>query len=259
MKDGKWQAALAGLRAVFEEFKGSPEVLVRLPAIEEDLKLCTFRAQEKPPAPDQIFGPGAKSFASTTRQLVMEFPAGPVSPPWEGTPPSRAILRIRFEDVAVDFEGDLLGGLTLDLSYDFDTDNGYELKPGFTSGKTRLRASIVRLEAGKSGGHKATIMETCFNDAGAGTHRVRFALKGGELSMLVDGRPLLSGRDPQFPRGFLGLRGQNGGSVTIRGTVDAAQLPSLLEACSRRRFQEWTEKSWRREDAIPEWARQKAK
>jgi len=261
MKDGKWQSALAGLRAVFEEFKGSSEVLRRLPAIEEDLKLCSFRVQEKPPTPEQIFGAGAKSYASATRLLVMEFPRGPVAPPWEGTPPSRAILRIRFEDVTVDFEGGPLGKLALKLSYDFENDRGYELEPGFTVGPKRERASIVRMEGAKPGAVAKTmvVMEICYWDAGPGNHKVRFVLKAGELSMLVDGRPLLSTRDLKFPRGLLGLRGFQGGSVTIRGNVEALQARSLLEACSEHRFLEWTEKSWKREEAIPEWARQEVK
>ena len=259
MKAEKWQAAVAGLRAVFEEFQGSPEVVLRLHAIEEDLKLCTFRAQEKPPTPEQIFGVGTKSYASATRLLVMEFPKGPITPPWEGSPPGQAILRIRFEDVSVDYEGNLPDHIAVSLSYDFDTDNGYELRDGCGSAPTRDRADISRLEAGKGGIKKATVVATCFGVAAPGPHKVRFALKDGELSIVEDGRTLLSAKDSKFPRGLLGIRGMKEGSLAIRGRVEAAQVPALLEACRARRFREWTEKSWKREEAIPEWARKEAK
>ncbi len=259
VEEGKWKPALAALRAVFVDFKDSPEVVRRLPAIEEALKLCVWRLQEKPPTPEQIFGPGTKSFAAATRVLVLEFPDGPAAPAWEGHPPENGFLRIPFEDVTVDYEGSLLDRLAVQLSFDFDTDKGYDLRAGHTNGKSKEQAGIARLESAGGARKRAIILGSCDNPAGEGTHKVRFALKGGALSIAVDGRLLVSAKDRTYPRGFLGLSGGKGGSVTIRGVVEKAGVEALQAASAERRFREWSEKSWRRETEIPEWARGEGK
>jgi len=258
MKGEKWQPALAGLRAVFEEFKGAPEVIRLLPGIEEDLRLCTFKSQEKPPTAEQLFGPGTKSYAEATGMLVMEFPKGPVTPPWEGVPPDHANLKIRFEDVAVDYEGSLAERVAVYLSFDFEADTGYYLRPGTTAGQRREQADITRMEGGAVT-KRAAVMAFADNVAAAGPHKVRYALKGGELSILLDGKMLVSVKNAKYPRGFVGIGGFRAGSVAVRGKVDPKAMPDLLRASSERRFKEWTEKSWKREDAIPAWAREGAK
>ena len=101
------------------------------------------------------------------------------------------------------------------------------------------------------------------------THAL-FWLVGGEKKLgrhararadaaLANGRLLVSAKDRTYPRGFLGLRGGKGGSVTIRGVVEKAQIDALQAASAERRFREWEEKSWKRETEIPEWARGEGK
>lgn len=249
MKGERWTDAVRALRKVFEDYEGNPEVIRRIADIEEDLKLCTYRAQEPPPPASALFGPGAKTFDPVSRRLVLEFPEGAAAEGWKPVEGGFRLLPLRFDEVTFEFEADFSGEVTFVLSWDPDAKSGYVVVPGFSGAKRFQPAVILRVEGEK----KTELARESSPDFGEGVKRGKVVRTPGGISVTVGGASRIAAQDSRVKRGYPGVKAPSMKGLVVRGTAEAVQAKSVLGAYYDRRYREWAPQGWKREAALPAW------
>ena len=255
MRADRYVDAHRALRKVFEDYRDSPEVVRRIADIEEDLKLCTYRAQETPPSAKDLFGQAAKTFDVTSRKLVLEYPEGPGGLGWEDAPGGLKILPLRFDEVTLEFETEFSGGLSFVLCWDPDVKSGYVVIPGFYGARQYQNAVIVRFDDGKET-ELARRSDPSFGDGMKKGKLVRS--QGGGITLTVAGAQRVTAQDSKGKRGYLGIAAGSMKGLVIRGTSEALQYKSLLAAWYDRGYRDWAERKWDRAKELPAWTLGKA-
>jgi hypothetical protein len=245
----RWVDASRALQRLFEDYRNSPEVIRRIGDIEEDLKLATFRSREPAPKPEEIFGPGARTFDPSSRKLVLDFPEGPVPPAWKGAEDGLQVLPLRFDEVTLEFEEDFSGMVSFFLSWDPDARSGYVVIPGFYGATRYQNAVLLRIEGEK----KTELASRSDPSFGDGRKKGKLVRTSGGLTLAVDGVQRVSAQDTRAKRGYLGIRPASMRNLVIRGVAEAMQYKALLASHVERRYRAWAEEAWDREKMLPAW------
>jgi hypothetical protein len=256
MASGRWAEAERSLRRTLESRTGDEEVRRRLPDIEEDLKVCAYRAQAGTPQPSDLFGPWATHLDASRGRVILEFPEGPAPPLWEGSLRETAVLKLRFErEVVLEFDGKPgTAGIGLLFSFDPERRTGYVLTPGLYKRDLKYayeqEVSVVRLDGGD--GKKDLVRRTGFPACDV-PWRIRGTRTSSSVSFSVKGGTSASASDSRHKAGYLGIRAESASALRITGFVEAVQFRSLLGAWHEKGFRRWVEGSWDRDAALPAW------
>lgn len=264
MKDEKWEAAAGALQRAMNSREGSTEVLDRLADIEEDLKVCLYRAKALRPSPQDLYGPCAKSMAAG-RKLALEFPDGPREPEWKKGVNGTWILPIRYEkEVSLEFRSKPTDegrtGVYAILCFDPDRETGYTVCAGYRLRRGDLIHTLGSFVLRMDGKDPVYLFKTegpYFGRTDWGNYR--FSCKSGQVTFAVatdsEGKRWEKNEvsDPKYRSGIVAVKGYSIEGLSVEGALEEVTYKGLVGSFYAKGFKEWCAGTYRREEVLPAW------
>ena len=270
----KWKAGADAATALLAKYEGDARVLARLDEIEEDLRICTYRAQRKLLDGAAVLGRGVTKFDFSTRTADFAFDPATIasqsgSPGWTWAG-NIAIFDVPFEGavsvtmsipkgVFMRFVRPVLYAAPLPaclLCFDTETRGGYTMSVtpiGPNECMYDVRITRVGGDAKEIG--KPVEISLRVDDP----IDLTFARSvTGLLTCSINGRKLTEAQDQRFTRGLLALAVDRElfGSVKalrLRGRVETTYARRIESEAEGLRYRKWLADGWKRASVLPKW------
>ncbi|MHC4473698.1 MAG: tetratricopeptide repeat protein, partial [Planctomycetota bacterium] len=236
----KWKDAVEGFGRLFDEHTGDPELVRRVRDIEDDFKRALFMLDYGKPSGKDLFGPQVKYWGLSSLKVELVCGSTLSGPAWTRLKGGARLLDLRFRDkVTVKMAPSTTGRML--LCYDLEKEGGYLVQlPGF----------VVRLD---SAGEEVIGRP---NQRALRKAKGDYKISRDSYSIKVHkgGVQITRASDKTYKGGYLAFLGRFQGLV-IEGRLDKDFYHQLAGSREDKAFREWQEKSYKREELLPEWLR----
>jgi Flp pilus assembly protein TadD len=246
----KWSEALAAYEAVFREYRGDPEVISRVRAIEDDLKLALFMRDFEPKENGLLFGPELVKFSKTSLSITLSAKDAPVGPNWVALE-GEWFLNLRFANrLTIELETDTHGTKEPFLVYfcfDSQDRSGYVVVPGAQWEAVKARRSVFRVDGGR-----LALLESS-EDVGPSPGKYKVIRDSSSIRLYQGRKMVLKAKDKKYESGMLGFAALFPRVARISGKLDRDFYQRMSGQLRDRAFREWEARAYSREKVLPAW------
>ncbi len=262
VKAHRWESAQRAYAELLAGHEGDLRVFANLGAIEDDLKLCAFRAGRRPPSGKDLFGAEVVKFTEGARTVELVYPVAGAGTRWIPAG-DLSFLELRFEnDVEITVPAEGKASLPIEvraiLCWSVERTGGYMVVSPYDDGDRLGSDGVIY----RYDGPAPVPLSRLHCPYKKSTRSIRIARKGKILRCVIEGEggDRNYTEDATYAGGYVGLRvkfpfaGLDSTSVRIRGKLDEAFYKQELAGFDDRAYRAWEAEAYRREEVLPAWA-----